>query len=119
MCVWGIGLPFDHPIWQNLPPCRCANGNVPTTTTEPWLPTFRQKLPEPLPLVPEPVEDAMARWLRDRGWKVKPPKTHPDTPTPAGATNTDGGHPDDPHRGRRTAEYAAAAPPGGSRPALP
>ncbi len=24
MCVYGIGLPFDHPIWRNLPPCRCG-----------------------------------------------------------------------------------------------
>lgn len=24
MCVYGIGLPFDHPIWQNLPPCHCG-----------------------------------------------------------------------------------------------
>ena len=24
MCVYGIGLPFDHPIWLNLPPCRCG-----------------------------------------------------------------------------------------------
>lgn len=24
MCIYGIGLPFDHPIWRNLPPCRCG-----------------------------------------------------------------------------------------------
>lgn len=24
MCTYGIGLPFDHPIWQNLPPCHCG-----------------------------------------------------------------------------------------------
>lgn len=24
MCTYGIGLPFDHPIWRNLPPCRCG-----------------------------------------------------------------------------------------------
>lgn len=27
MCVYGIGLPFDHPIWRNLPPCRCGYEN--------------------------------------------------------------------------------------------
>lgn len=26
MCTYGIGLPFDHPIWQNLPPCHCGGG---------------------------------------------------------------------------------------------
>ena len=24
MCTYGIGLPYDHPIWQNLPPCTCG-----------------------------------------------------------------------------------------------
>jgi hypothetical protein len=24
MCIYGIGLPFDHPIWRNLPPCTCG-----------------------------------------------------------------------------------------------
>lgn len=29
MCTYGIGLPFDHPIWQNLPPCHCGLGATP------------------------------------------------------------------------------------------
>jgi hypothetical protein len=25
MCVYGIGLPYDHPIWKSLPPCKCGD----------------------------------------------------------------------------------------------
>lgn len=55
MCVYGIGLPFDHPIWDNLPPCKCSGGmlvepywlppawdNPPKVTPGPaWQPTYR------------------------------------------------------------------------------
>lgn len=39
MCTYGIGLPFDHPIWQNLPPCRCGlsvNTNDPYVEWRPY-----------------------------------------------------------------------------------
>lgn len=35
MCTYGIGLPFDHPIWQSLPPCNCG------TTALPMKPAIR------------------------------------------------------------------------------
>lgn len=28
MCTYGIGLPFDHPIWRNLPPCTCGQAQA-------------------------------------------------------------------------------------------
>jgi hypothetical protein len=51
VCTYGIGLPFDHPIWQSLPPCRCGDNGftspdigwaplTPTITPQ-WQPTYR------------------------------------------------------------------------------
>jgi hypothetical protein len=34
MCTYGIGLPFDHPIWETLPPCGC--GTIPRVGLYPW-----------------------------------------------------------------------------------
>ena len=36
MCTYGIGLPFDHPIWRNLPPCRCGGNAVQPSITQPF-----------------------------------------------------------------------------------
>lgn len=37
MCIYGIGLPFDHPIWQNLPPCHCGQGAIPFSSPKPYV----------------------------------------------------------------------------------
>lgn len=36
MCTYGIGLPFDHPIWRNLPPCRCGPEQRWSETLKGW-----------------------------------------------------------------------------------
>lgn len=35
MCTYGIGLPFDHPIWQNLPQCTCGGLTLPPAWDNP------------------------------------------------------------------------------------
>ena len=42
MCTYGIGLPFDHPIWRTLPPCDCGGSSLPlsdVTSVDPYEPT--------------------------------------------------------------------------------
>lgn len=36
MCTYGIGLPFDHPIWRNLPPCTCGQLPGPMNPLRDW-----------------------------------------------------------------------------------
>jgi hypothetical protein len=69
MCTYGIGLPFDHPIWQNLPPCHCGIGAQPLSSAVRFEDFGIRIAPEPDIWPVAPLPPAKARRMR-RGYEA-------------------------------------------------
>lgn len=71
MCTYGIGLPFDHPIWQNLPPCNCGTAALPMKPVRDWrMEDFGIRVqPEPSIVAP-PMPPARAKRVRPKRYEA-------------------------------------------------
>lgn len=74
MCTYGIGLPFDHPIWQSLPPCRCG-GPAPTPSL--WREVISWDEPSPnIERIPARCPDCRTWFVDEHRCQTVTPRAH-------------------------------------------